>query len=170
MNRSIVCLFAILIFNSVTGQTLPRDSDGKISYSETVKVDSSDADALYRQGKSWVLENFANLKAVLVKDDAQNHLIELRASGECYAPHSFGDTIENGPNAYTLRIEFENDGYKYSIFNFVTKDKWKGDMPAEEIKGSKKQIQSHEQVISELAATLTASLKKSMQTISVIGQ
>jgi hypothetical protein len=111
-----------------------------------------------------VLENFTNLREVQKKDDPMNHIIVLRGSGECYAAHSFGDTIENAGHAYTLEIITENSGYKYSLSDFKTTDKWKGEINSEEFKGGKKQVQLHEQTLQELIATLTKSLKLAMAT------
>jgi hypothetical protein len=162
MKKVLSVLLLVILVSNVNGQTLLHDASGKIAFTGKVKVDSTDADALYRQAKTWVLENFINLKQVLQKDDPVNHQIILRGSGECYAPHSFGDTIENGPNTYTLQIDIDNNGYTYLLSDFITTDKWKGNLPAEEVKGSKKQLQEHERIISELAATLEAGLKNAM--------
>ena len=148
---------------------LPHDAAGKITFTEVVKLDSSNADELYRRAKTWVLENFTNVRQVLVKDDNINHLLILKGSGECYAAKSFGDTIDNAANSYLLKIEINDGGYNYIMNEFTTTDKWKGDLPAEEVKGGKKQLQLHEEKISELAATLTKSLKLSMASRISVG-
>jgi len=168
--KYVFVLFFLFFGNFVKGQSvLPHDAAGKITFSETIKVDSSEADELYRRAKTWVFENFINVRQIVQKDDVINHVIVLRGAGECYSPKSFGDTIENANNSYTLEIAIENEGYKYTMSDFKTTDKWKGDLPSESVKGSKKQLQLHEQLIQELAATLTKSLKLSMASKIVVG-
>jgi hypothetical protein len=158
-----------LLLSITANAQLPHNSSGKIYFGEEIKIDSTDADALYIRAKTWVLENFANARQVIQKDEASAHRILLRASGECYAPHSFGDTIENVNNSYTLEIETNNDGYKYSVTEFKTTDKWKGEQPSEDVSGGKKQMLLNEQTIKELVATLTTSLKLAMDKRVVVG-
>ncbi len=161
--KYVILLFFLININFTKGQSvLPHDNAGKIAFEEQIKIDSTDADELYRRAKTWVLENFVNVRQLLQKDDNVNHIIILRGAGECYATKSFGDTIENGNNSYTLEINISNEGFSYLMTDFRTTDKWKGEIPSESVKGTKKQIQIHEQIISELAATLTKSLKLAM--------
>ena len=170
MRKCPVILLLLVLALSVEGQSLPKDSNGKINYSDQIKIDSSDADELFRRAKTWVLENFKNLGQVLQKDDPRNHQIVLNGKGECYAEKSFGDTIENLNHSYILRIDVGEDGYSYTLTDFMTTDKWKGEMPAEQVKYGKKAMQEHEAGIAALAATLIASLKNAMSTKIVVGR
>jgi hypothetical protein len=169
MKYSSLITFFLLYISANSQTTLPVSSDGKILFAETIRIDSSDAASNYVRAKTWVLENFSNLKTVLQKDDVARHFIQLRVSGECYAPHSFGDTIENAGNSYSLTLQMSDNGYSYSLTDFMTTDKWKGELAAESVKGSKKQLLAHEQSIHDLTATLTASLKKAMATKISVG-
>src|SRR6188768_560692 len=131
--------YAVIFFSicfSANGQTLPKDEQGKISYRESIKLESVDQDEIYRRAKTWVVENFSNLSQIVKKDSPGEHEIILRPTGECYALKSFGDTIENAGFSYLLKIKVTPEGYDYTLNEFVYTDKWKGEIPAEGLKGS----------------------------------
>ena len=159
--RKLLFVILFIVSTSVKAQ-LPKNSSGKIEYAETIALEGAGADELYRRSKTWMLENFTKLKEIVKKDDASNHLIVINGKGECYAEHAFGDTIDNVNHSYTLTIETRDGGYSYSMTDFYTTDKWKGEIPSETFKGGKKPMEAHEQTLRELAATLTLSLKLAM--------
>ena len=151
-------------------EKIPIDpATGKITYSETVKVDSVTADDFCLRIKTWVVENFDSYSKALQKDDRQNGLAIIKGTGNCYKPKTFGDTLINGWFTYTLTIEYKDGSYKYTLIDFYSDDQWKGSIPAETYKGSKKQKLVYDLGITEVSTGLITSLKLSMGRRLVVG-
>jgi len=94
--------------------------DGKITYTDVVKVDSVSKDELYNRAKRWFVDNYNSSKDVIQLDDKENG--EIIAKG--FFEEFWQVTAYSGMNVNVwqkIQIQIKDGRYKYEITDFRIK-------------------------------------------------
>lgn len=111
---------SIIAFIAIAGCTYAQDiisnvfptKDGRIYYSEIIKVDSSlTADNLYQNAKSWASLTFRSAKDATQSDDPVSKTIIIKS----YVAKGHNAYITNPQNWFVLKIEMKDGRYKYTL-------------------------------------------------------
>jgi hypothetical protein len=114
-------LIILLSFISITGFSQKLDSipmkDGKVFYSEVVKVDSATSSELYSRAKNFLAHEYKSAKAVIQVDDKDGGQIVGKGNYNI----SFTFMLVNCSQLvhHTLSIFVKDGKYKYEISEFI---------------------------------------------------
>lgn len=99
---------------------MPRDNDSElITYTDVIKVDGVNADALYDRAMKWINDHYKNPAEKLRKQDKENGEIELFIRYRIYNKDKKGNQASSaGLVQYTLKLMFKNGRYKYTFTDF----------------------------------------------------
>lgn len=117
--KSFLIVFLLFIYSTSFSQpdlslVFPMDN-GKVVYSEVVKVDSTlTADQLFKNAKIWLIDAFKSAKDVIQTESQSDHL--LVAKGFNNRSHN---QIVNGKIWFTLKLETKDGRYRYSIYDLI---------------------------------------------------
>ena len=115
--KRLITLTCALAFASITmAQDLISNvfptKDGRIYYSEIIKVDSSlTADNLYQNAKSWATLTFRSAKDATQSDDPVSKTIIIKS----YVSKGHNAYVTNPKNWFVLKIEMKDGRYKYTL-------------------------------------------------------
>lgn len=96
-------------------ESLPLEN-GKVVYTEVIKIDDLSKSDLYKRAKKWVVLNYKSANDVIQLDDKEDGII--------IAKGTFGIRYytRNPKIEHTLQIETKNGRFKYTISNFIYND------------------------------------------------
>jgi len=111
-----------LIAQEVTPQPkLPIDPDSrKIMYREVIQ-EPGDAGYLYNKAMEWFNYYYLNPTSIFKIQDKVNGKIEGTARMDIYYDNEQGTRQSAGVILYTIRIEFKEDRYRYTLTDFNLK-------------------------------------------------
>lgn len=97
---------------------IPAFSQGALTYSSIIKIDSVDAKTLYQASKQWFVMNFPSPKKVIQSDDPNVNSITGRGSKE-YSMNKFTYMAYDGFIEYTVQIQSRDGRIKVDITNIT---------------------------------------------------
>lgn len=115
-------LFIFSLFSQTSaGQDLPVDNlTGLITYQEVVE-ETGTKDELFNRCSSWLHTFYANpWEATKVRDQATG-LIRIQHQFRIYNTDDEGNKKEAGMILYSVKIEFKENRYRYTVDNFLLK-------------------------------------------------
>lgn len=112
MKKTLLVL-VIIIFCKI-----PAFSEGVLTYSSVIKIDSVDAKTLYQASKQWFVMNFPSAKKVIQSDDPNLNSITGRGVRE-YSMNKFTYMVYDGYLEYTLQIQARDGRIKVDITNIT---------------------------------------------------
>ena len=120
---SLITLFSIRLLaqDQVITPNLPIDSDSKkILYQEVVQ-EKGDPGYLYIKAMEWFNYYYINPTSLLKIQDRVNGKIEGTGRMKIYYDDNNGNRMSAGLVVYTIRLEFKDDRYRYTMTDFNLK-------------------------------------------------
>ena len=123
---SLICLFALLSVRllaqePVISSNIPVDPDSKkIMYKEVVQ-ENGDPGYLYVKAIDWFKYYYVNPSSIFRVLDKVNGKIEGIGQMKIYSDDGEGDLRSAGWVVYTIRLEFKDDRYRYTLTDFNLK-------------------------------------------------
>lgn len=118
-NLIITAILSIAAINSFSQDTINRvfpGENGKVKYTEVVKIDSVSKQILYARAKQYFVENYNSANAVIQLQDETN--------GEIIGKGFFEESIKYRTGAYatgkihhTVKISVKDGRYKYEVYD-----------------------------------------------------
>lgn len=145
-------------------ENLPRNSAGKITFEETVAIDSATKDQLYSRARNWMTTYYKSDK-FSVSNQADGELVHDGSFLKSYKMPGGG--LESNNHVYTVSISVKDGKYKYSLTDISIEDK-RQKMPIEdaysliEMLGDKKYKRYVDQQVYSGFADAIKSLKAAM--------
>jgi hypothetical protein len=99
---------------------LPRDSSGKVVYTEVINVDGIQKAELFNRAKSWFVSSFRSSNDVIQNSDKEVGIVE----GKGNIPVNYtamGIVYDSGCFRFFVSVACKDGKYKYTISN-ITKD------------------------------------------------
>jgi hypothetical protein len=118
MRIFIFIAITLLSFNTTIAQiNLPKDSNGKITYTDIIIDSGASAQQLYVQAKNWIYKHHKSTSKSIELDSATG---KLTAKGY-YLVYNKGVVSKqvHGAIRYNLMIEVKDNKYRYSFSDFV---------------------------------------------------
>ena len=173
--KNLILLISCIAFIDANAQkTLPKDPNGKITFTEVIQVKELSKDQLYSKANKWFSDNYKSSSAIELESEEAG---KMESKGIFKVYKIPGESDKAGGIYYKISVETRDGRYKYTITNFVHKDhahnvgsggKLEREEPLsgyaelpEEVWGSIKD-QAYEQT-----TVLIESLKKGMQYVKV---
>jgi hypothetical protein len=164
-------LICLTFFCEAQTDSIPKDENGKYTYSEIVSVDSISASELYSRAKQWFVSAYNSSKSVIQNDDIESRTI----FGKAIIPVTFtamGSASKMGNVHYEITVSCKDGRLKFVITNFYFKNNYNNNLAFEIAKGpdngyrKKDWERAREQVDTNMRA-LILDLKKSMSKKSI---
>jgi hypothetical protein len=156
VKRIVLLMLSLYITNATFSQS---DSipfiNGKITYTETVNIDSVNGNELYNRAKNWIIHNFKAPKNVIQVDDKEQGIILCNGTFHI----NFGGKTPAISN--TLEIEVKDNKYRYTMTDFHYLDD-NGDFDAENYPKMWLSKNGFYKRLSEKTKEILYSLKKAM--------
>lgn len=164
--RMIFFVLALAPLISFSQVVLPKNNEGKIDYSEVVKLDSLGSAALYSKAKLFIADAFKSGKDVMQVDDRDTKtvvakgLIPVEAKGFAYV-------LKMNVRFKTM-IQAKDGRYKYSFTDFIgeySSDSGTSEYPldGDRPRGlTKKNWEDIQRQVDESIVLMVADLKKQM--------
>jgi hypothetical protein len=100
---------------------MPIDPDSHtIVYQEVVEEDGS-REELFNRGSTWLRIFYANPMAVSKVRDLANGEIRGQHQFRVYTTDEEGNKVDSDMILYTFQIEFKEDRYRYTVYDFLVK-------------------------------------------------
>jgi len=109
---------ALLVLIIIICCKIPAYSQGALTYSSIIKIDSVDAKTLYQASKQWFVMNFPSPKKVIQSDDPSVNSITGKGAKE-YSMNKFAYMAYDGFIEYTVQIQSRDGRIKVEITNIT---------------------------------------------------
>jgi hypothetical protein len=114
-------MYSFQVLSQDTKLNLPLDPDTQtIIYQEVVEEEGS-KEELFNRGSTWLRIFYANPVAVSKVRDMASGLIRGQHQFRVHHTDEGGNKIEGDMIMYTFKLEFKDERYRYSVYDFVVK-------------------------------------------------
>lgn len=110
-------LVSMLLFMGLmaSAQTLPKNAEGNIEYTEVVEVSGQTAAQLFENAKAWAAANGLKKK----EEDAADHKIVYTGTIHVNYPSVKKGGFDDGTVTYQVAIFCKDGRYKYRVYGFT---------------------------------------------------
>jgi hypothetical protein len=113
MKKLILLISLGLISLASWGQSMPKNTNGKIEYTEVIEIPNTSQKELYNRAKKWFVKTYKSPKDVIQVDTEDG--ISGFGALEILIKNAIAGSTINGK--YSIQVDFKDNKFRYSFTN-----------------------------------------------------